>query len=516
MDKDINNIDDIFNKIYQKYSEEPSENVWDKINAGLDKEELYIYKKKFIGLRRMAILLFFLVSVILMYESRDNYTHKENKQINSNNNSKVQDSLFYKPLNAKDYTVAIKGVNTKNRKKFNAIAENDFIISKEFKSTKILKSSFIYPNIWTNKAKSHLFSISSELDKSKFLNIFDTQFLNLEDTKMKIITSKIKSDILSKNINFNRANNLNFKNGNSRISLLEDTFKFSPNWLALLPKSNMLVENISCKSKIFVTDLSFNNINISKTSKLIAKPFKPYWALSGYTSIDRSEYNLNNDQIDLVSNVKNEKDEINNREKHNLSISTSLFATRQLTKHFGFLTGIIFANTSISIDPQEMYSGVLPNGTIGYKFITSSGYSYLQPRFGLPPVIGDSLLSSSAQHNLHSFGIPIQFLYRVERKKIAIMPSAGFSFNFIYKTTVLTQVKNAFNTESVTIDDLNGMRKIYLDIIGGVNFQFYINNKWSFNLMPSFRYAVTPITQSNVVKTYPYSIGISSGLTYIF
>lgn len=515
MDKHTHNIDDIFKKIYQQYGEDPSENVWDKINTGLDKEELKIYKKRFIGWKRIAIFLFFLVGVILINESRDMHTHKENIQHNSNNNSLVLDSFFYKPVNAKGHTFAIKGENNL-RKSFQTSVKNDFKKSNESYTSKKLKSSIISANNWTNKYTSHISSIASEQNKSKLLSTLDTQHINLDEPKLKIITSEKNTNLFSKNKNYSSVNNLNINNDNLRKSLIRDAFEFSHNGLALLPKSNILESNNISNAKILVKESPIKKVNIYKTNELISKHFKPYWALSGFTSIDRSEYNLNNDQTDLVSNVKNEKDEINNREKHNLSISTSLIATRQLTKHLGFKTGIIYSNTSISIDPQEMYAGTEPNGAIGYKFITSSGYSYLQPRFGLPPVIGDSLLSTTAQHNFHSFGIPIQILYRIDRKKVSIIPSAGISFNYIYKTTVRTKVKDAFNTESVAIDGLNGMRKIYLDLIGGVNFQFYINNKWSFNLMPSFRYAITPITQSNVVKTYPYSIGISSGLTYIF
>ena len=69
MDKDLHDIDDIFNKAQQRYTEEPSEAAWEKIGAVLDKDDAEKYKKRFIGWKRIAIVLLLLLSGLMIYEA---------------------------------------------------------------------------------------------------------------------------------------------------------------------------------------------------------------------------------------------------------------------------------------------------------------------------------------------------------------------------------------------------------------------------------------------------------------
>ena len=66
MDKDLHDIDDIFNKAQQRYTEEPTEAAWEKIGAVLDKDDAEKYKKRFIGWKRIAIVLLLLHQLIVV------------------------------------------------------------------------------------------------------------------------------------------------------------------------------------------------------------------------------------------------------------------------------------------------------------------------------------------------------------------------------------------------------------------------------------------------------------------
>ena len=69
MDKDLHDIDDIFNKAHQRYTEEPSGAAWEKISAVLEKDDAEKYKKRFIGWKRIAIVLILLLSGLMIYEA---------------------------------------------------------------------------------------------------------------------------------------------------------------------------------------------------------------------------------------------------------------------------------------------------------------------------------------------------------------------------------------------------------------------------------------------------------------
>ena len=106
--------------------------------------------------------------------------------------------------------------------------------------------------------------------------------------------------------------------------------------------------------------------------------------------------------------------------------------------------------------------------------------------------------------------------YRYDWKKLSIIPAAGISASYITKAKVQTEVKDALNRETVSINGLNGMKNFYWGLAAEISIQYNINDKWSLNLSPTFRYAISPITKSNVVKTYPYNFGIGAGITYKF
>jgi hypothetical protein len=69
MNKDLHNIDDIFNSAHREFEEEPSSDVWNKINAGLDKKDAESYKRRFIGWKRVSILSLLLLAGFILYES---------------------------------------------------------------------------------------------------------------------------------------------------------------------------------------------------------------------------------------------------------------------------------------------------------------------------------------------------------------------------------------------------------------------------------------------------------------
>jgi hypothetical protein len=244
--------------------------------------------------------------------------------------------------------------------------------------------------------------------------------------------------------------------------------------------------------------------------------FKPFWSVTAFASNDWGQYQLYNDVQDNNGNNQDEKEEINKREKHESSFSTGLIATRMFTEKWGIKTGLIYSNSNILINPEQMYASQQPNGNIAYKYITSSGYGYVKPGFGLAPVIGDSMQSTKAQHNLQTLSVPIMITYRFGKNKFSLMPSGGIMANFITNATVQTEVVDPLNREAITINGLYGMRHFYVGLMTDINLQYNYNKKWSFNFLPAFKYALTSITKSTVVKTHPYSFGMGAGITYKF
>jgi len=69
MNKDLHDLDDIFNSAHEQYEDDPSSGVWDKIKADLDRKDAEKYKRRFIGWKRVAVILILLLSGFVLYES---------------------------------------------------------------------------------------------------------------------------------------------------------------------------------------------------------------------------------------------------------------------------------------------------------------------------------------------------------------------------------------------------------------------------------------------------------------
>ncbi|HKB43362.1 MAG TPA: hypothetical protein VKC90_03200, partial [Chitinophagaceae bacterium] len=77
MNKYLHNIDEIFNSAQRGFEEYPSGDIWDKINADLDKIDAEKNKRKFIAWRKVVAVLLFLLAGFALYEPRIISDHGE-------------------------------------------------------------------------------------------------------------------------------------------------------------------------------------------------------------------------------------------------------------------------------------------------------------------------------------------------------------------------------------------------------------------------------------------------------
>lgn len=506
MDKNLHTIDDLFNKAYQKFEEEPSAGVWEKLNAGLDKKDSALYKRKFIGWKRIAILLLFLLSGFVIYESGI-----IKKELRHSSNFSVTQKPSTSP--AQKNSSADKINNTQPNHNNNSVETNP--VQNRSVAKKYTKRNSFLNNENTSVAKN---STRKKITrKSKAVNERQQPILVQNKNKDFAITGNKRTKTKKTGTKQPTANNSFFADATIRnnvtlhqkINIITGKENNALTKIIMLPtlprrSSTLILPNP-------VTEITGKAVNTKK----IRTKFKPYWTATGFTSADLAQYKLENG-IQASGQQNNEKELIGNREKHEASFSAGIMANWQLKKHWGLQTGFIYSTTSIAIDPQKMYAAQQANGTVSYKYITSSGYAYVKPDFGLPPAVGDSLNSSTAQHNLQSVSIPVLFLYKIDKKKFSILPAAGVTANFITGATVSTEVEDALNKEEVSIMGLHGMKNFYFGLMADVTVQYHLTKRWAISLLPSFKYALTPITNQNVVKTYPYSLNIGGGITYKF
>lgn len=522
MDKNLQNIDEVFNKAYNSYEDEPSAAAWEKLSAALDKEDAEKYKRRFIGWKRIAVVLLFLLSGFLIYETGVVIKRNNDKELVKKGNS-TDSALVTDNTGANMQKTTVKtGTKDKRENSIPSVSESQIqqepsgvlieANEKEIlapKSNQQIITAFEQSGIDINTSKIKKFNKQSERDKTKITirpgAIAEDETGSIADNnvpKNKKGSSKIKDD-QTVNVSSLEMDSI----GKRFISPITS--------IARIEISKPAILDLKIKEPVFPV-LNTTTSTTSSKKKKPASSFKPFWSVTAFASNDWGQYTLDNDVHDNTGNQQDEKEEINRREKHESSYSAGIFATRQFTKHLGLKTGLIYSNTAIGISPQEMYAAKKTDGSVAYKYITSSGYGFVKPGFGLPPSVGDSIQSTEAQHNLQMISVPLMVSYRFEKNKFSISPAVGLSANFITSANVKTEVTDALNKESVSINGLDGMKSFYTGLMADISLQYNYNNKWSFSLLPGFKYALTPITKGNVVKTFPYSFNIGAGITYKF
>lgn len=522
MDKHLPNIDKLFNEAYKTFEDEPSAASWDKLNAALDKEDAEKYKRRFIGWKRIAIVLLFLLSGFLIYETGVGIKRRNPKDLTKKENTidstVASDNIinYQKKTTAEIKTKqqdANRPVTTFEKPEQlqppeNWIETNEKVVDAP-KANQQINAEFEQTEIVITLPGSRKSIKKSTTDKTK--NIIRPGVIAEDETGSITDITSSKNKKSNTKIEDNQIANIAVQENRSIkrifVSPITSIIKIE------IPKPSFA--DLTIKEPVLLTTNTIASIATPKKKKS-SSSFKPSWSLTAFASNDWGQYKLDNDVQDNNGNQQDEKEEINHREKHEGSFSAGVLATRQFSKHIALKTGLIYSNTAIGILPQEMYAAKKNDGSIAYKYITSSGYGFVKPGFGLPPAVGDSIRSTEAQHNLQTISVPLMLSYRFEKDKISISPAVGISANFITSANVKTEVTDALNKELVTINGLDGMKNVYASLVADVSLQYNYNSKWSFNLLPGFRYALTPITKGNVVKTFPYSFSIGAGITYKF
>ena len=525
MNKDLHDIDDIFNEAGQRYEDEPSAAVWDKINADLDRKDAEKYKRRFIGWKRIAIILLFLLSGFVLYESgiviNRSGSGSSNETATGNPGSKdsVQHNTAGNILKRRHNT------DTDNQTGIPVIKET---VNEKYSTEKELrqqdntsgideKNQTVTINTYAPFENKNIVTAGS-INKRK---ISGNEQVPVSRNQQKIVKEQESKDLVT--AQKQKQDLLTAEPDNSPVNTIEETeIPLIKNYILTTEKvpaykliSQSMIANK--KSSLNISDSVLSKSLITANSANKKNKFKPYWSITGVVSNDWAQYKLENDKEDNNGQPRqDESSAIAKRERHEPSFSSGIMATRQFSKHLSLKTGLIYSNTAIAINPQEIYATQKTDGSIAYKYNTSSGYGYIKPGFGSPPAIGDSLRSAEAQHSLQTLSVPLLLGYRIEKKKYTVTPSAGITANIVTRAKIQTEVKDALNRETVTINGLNGLNHFYAAFMADLNMQYNLDKSWAVNLLPTFKYALSPITKSNVVKTFPYSFGIATGVTYKF
>lgn len=463
MNKNLHDIDDYFRLALEGKKTEPSLSVWERLDAVLSKNEAKKYKKKYSNLKKMAAVFLLMLLSLVLYEVK---LKLPSAKITGNATENNKNLLEH---------------NGRKEKKSD---QNNHFDNGQIDNGENGGSNLKIPGRQSVSASERTSSLK------KFLNQFK------KETEAGTIDSATQ-------IFLNRDKEKNKRtftvlNTNEHLSAENSVPGFALQYGSVAPNTpDLKTPIISKQAAVF--------LHKKNQSKEI-------WKVSFYISKDWSNYRLENN-----SNFNGQNEDIRSfkrREKHEPSISTGLLINHKIKNGISVSTGLVFSRYVIAIDPQKLYAVQKPGGDVAYKFNLSSGYAFIQPAFSRYPSVGDSMVASSAQHNLDFLGIPIMAQFKKEKKKLSFGIAGGISLNRLIHAKLKTEVSNGGSSELVSFSKLQGMRQMYLGFIANAVVEYRLSNQFVLSVLPSFKYAATSITKDNAVKTFPYSYGLGIGASF--
>jgi hypothetical protein len=140
--------------------------------------------------------------------------------------------------------------------------------------------------------------------------------------------------------------------------------------------------------------------------------------------------------------------------------------------------------------------------------------SYMQADQSSANQLNSSLPISSVTQYFEYLELPVNLKYKVMDKKFDVSLMGGISANFLIGTDI--QLNYADNSSTNTDYTTEGLNRINYSSLIGIGFEYPLFKNLILNIEPKFRYYLNSINEDQAYDIRPYSIGIFSGVSYLF
>lgn len=481
MDKNLQNIEDLFKKGLGRNEESPSEKVWNQMEQSLEKENSLKFRKKYDSLKRATALLLVLVALLCIYVLR-NESQKTAKQKNENVAKAVDGSKKELAAVPNYSTATIK----KEQKERNIVA-----VTREGKSNRsgsVVNERVVKGNNADENLKTRIESISRA-------RAFDKKSIAAEPSE-KAVNQPVNKPFL-------KEEEKHAVMINSDHSVIKDeAFNFE---LPPIPSFNSLknrkeLNRISPYIMPGKLTPDKPTIHITRPPQFDAGIF--YSPTIPFSHLRDEDRNYRNPYAR----------ELEKRESGTYSYSFGFSIGYSLTDKWSLQSGISLSTLNIHIEPEKVFAERDNRGTVKYPINTSSGKAYILPSFNHTPRIGDSLFTRNIKHSLQYTAFPLVIKYHVTFGRLSANLLAGLSGNVLSKGKISTEVKSGNDSELEKTHDIQGLKPFYFNAVTGIGFDYNLYKNVSLTFSPTFNFAIEPINKNVPVSSYPGSIDFQFGL----
>ena len=526
MKENLQDIDDLFKKSFDDYTEMPSKNVWDNINKNLDNKNLLTLKRRYAVLKNYAaVLLILLISSTCYYYAFNKKAITKPFHSNEVAKNKAADKFSITKIAGKDSSKLIanndKNINSIEPKSVKTLDNSiPFTESADRLQTaqydkKISKKPTAANNQINKKGLStptfeKLMAIYDKvIDENKLTQINkNNAFTNDENIEAE------KNDAL----NLSRDNKNNSGNNYSKKTLPLVKNETKEKMIAdinILPFKPIFVKAVPKFYLAILPGLASTSFKLNKRkTNLHNNKFSATIYASPETAFDRLEDDqVNDDQMrSSINRLPDNRQKIKREEHHSASFSTGILIDYALKNNFSIQSGISFVSKSSETNSKKVFAQKDNDGTIKYLNNCAFGSGFINPTAGTTTQVGDSATADATNNKIMYVGIPLNISYHLKKGKFQISPTVGTSLNFLIKQAMTTGLTDASGTQKQHNNIINGLKSTYINAIVGIDFSYNLSRKISLTLMPVTTLALSAVNQNSMVKSYPNTFGIRGGL----
>lgn len=226
-------------------------------------------------------------------------------------------------------------------------------------------------------------------------------------------------------------------------------------------------------------------------------------------------------------------DNFNNTESGVIAYSGGVNVNYSLLKRLSLQSGIYYSRYGVNVDNAYVFEGAtadISSSTKFYSINNSSGIIDIDENPSVDYVTnkGERKYHSTGSINLDAYSmkvnsgeitqnfeyieVPLIIRYRLIDRKIGFNLLGGLSTNLLVGSNTYYHARGVREKIGETTD----IKPFNYSSIVGLSFDYSISRHLNINLEPTFRYYLNSINQSTIIRSYPYSIGVFTGLRYNF
>ena len=228
-------------------------------------------------------------------------------------------------------------------------------------------------------------------------------------------------------------------------------------------------------------------------------------------------------------------DQISSSEQTRLSYTGGVGFAYKISRKISIQSGLYYATIGNEVGGINSFAGFreydFTKGDHNFEVLTSSGTIYtdnadvfLRDNSGDrvqtmytndvfdPAKANLSYINNTLFQNFSYLEMPVIFRYKLVDKGIDFNLIGGLSYNLLVNNSVHTVIDGS----RYNIGKTEGMNPLMVSSSLGMGMEYNLNDKFSLNLEPTFKYYLNPSGEFTGLKSHPYSFGVFSGLSYKF